>query len=278
MEKRMELLWGDHPRIQPWWNADPAGFQLDIAEAFYRARMSDAGDDTIVIVGSIDPDTLRPLVERYLATLPTLEEHTGWQDRGVAPQGGGKREVVYHGTAPQALVMMDFPLDTEGLTPPQLEAVEILIGRRLFTVLREQQNSVYAVDVDVSSWTVPSTGGLLTVQFACDPALADFLTNEVRTQISILEGFPSARGEAMAIQSIMLEQVQVGVSEARFWLETLLSAAQRGVEIESVFEGLIALPPSSPAELQEWTDQLVDVEDYVEVIRLPESARPAEQP
>lgn len=278
MEKRMELLWGDHSRIQPWWNADPSGFELDIAEAFYRSRMSDAGDDTVVIVGSIDPDTLRPLVERYLATLPALEEHTGWQDHGVTPHGGGKREIVYHGTAPQALVMMDFPLNIEGLTPPQLEAIEILIGRRLFTVLREQQNSVYAVDVDITSWTVPTAGGLLTIQFACDPALADFLTDEVRTQISILEGFPTPRGEVLAIQSILLEQIQVGVSEARFWLETLLTAARRDVAIESIFEGLIAPFSSDSADLQAWTDQLIDIEDYVEVMRLPESARPAEQP
>jgi zinc protease len=278
MEKRMELLWGDHPRIQPWWHADPGAFQLEVAEAFYRQRMSDAGDDTVVIVGNLDLATLRPLVERYLATLPSAESHVGWQDRGILPHGGGNRAMVYQGTAPQALVMMDFPLKTEGLTPAQLEAIEILIGRRLFTVLREQQNSVYAVDVDISSWTVPAVGGLLTVQFACDPALADFLTSEVRTQLSILESFPSARGEVMSIQSILLEQVQVGVQEARYWLETLLASTQRGVAVEDVFEALIALPTMTPGELQSWTDQMLDVADYVEVIRLPESARPEVQP
>jgi zinc protease len=276
MEKRMELLWGKHPRVQPWWHTDPAAFDLETAAGFYRQRMADAGDDTFVIVGSLDPETLRPLVERYLATLPAADEHSGWQDHDIDPQGGAAKATVFHGSAPQALVMLDFPLRTAGMTPPQLEAIEILIGRRLFTVLREQQNSVYAVDVDVSSWTVPSEGGLLTVQFSCDPALAAFLTDEVRTQLTILSGFASAEQEVMAIQSILLEQVQVGVQEARFWLEIMLSASRRGVPIEAVFEALIALPMMNPDQLQGWTDDLLDIGNYVEVIRLPESARPPE--
>ena len=77
-------------------------------------------------------------------------------------------------------------------------------------------------------------------------------------------------------RGVRLEQVQVGVQEARFWLEIMLSASRRGVAIEAVFEALIALPMMSPDQLQGWTDDLLDIGNYVEVIRLPESARPPE--
>ena len=49
-----------------------AQMNLDKSLAFYKDRFADASDFTFVFVGSFDLPTIKPLVERYLGSLPSL--------------------------------------------------------------------------------------------------------------------------------------------------------------------------------------------------------------
>jgi zinc protease len=60
---------GDHPRTRPPDLARLERWDVEAALAFYRARFADASAFTFVFVGALDPLTIRPLVERYLASL-----------------------------------------------------------------------------------------------------------------------------------------------------------------------------------------------------------------
>ena len=70
--------------------------EMDLEEslAFYRERFADAGDFTFVFVGSFDPEELRPLVESYVASLPTTGRTEAGRDVGIeAPRGVIRRDV-----------------------------------------------------------------------------------------------------------------------------------------------------------------------------------------
>src|SRR5690606_13627728 len=64
------LMGGYHPRRQPYTAERLDRIDLDRAVDIYRERFADAGDFTFYFVGNVDADTLRPLVERYIASLP----------------------------------------------------------------------------------------------------------------------------------------------------------------------------------------------------------------
>ena len=62
--------------------------------AFYKDRFADASDFTFVFVGSFDAPTIKPLVERYLASLPALHRKESARDVGIqAPAGVVERRV-----------------------------------------------------------------------------------------------------------------------------------------------------------------------------------------
>ena len=58
---------------------------LDKSLAFYKDRFADASDFTFVFVGSFSLDAMQPLVERYLASLPSLNRKETWKDTGIRP-------------------------------------------------------------------------------------------------------------------------------------------------------------------------------------------------
>ncbi len=56
--------------------------------AFYKDRFADASDFTFVFVGNIDVNAFKPLVERYLASLPATNRRETVRDVGIRPPAG----------------------------------------------------------------------------------------------------------------------------------------------------------------------------------------------
>ena len=78
----------NHPRARPLTAASISQMSLDRSMAFYKSRFADASDFTFVFVGSFQVDAIKPLVERYLASLPSLHRVEAAVDRGVRPPEG----------------------------------------------------------------------------------------------------------------------------------------------------------------------------------------------
>src|SRR4029450_7144505 len=78
-------LSGNHPRRQPETAASVAKWNLAPSPPFYQARFADASNFTFVFVGSFTLETIRPLVETYVASLPATHARETWRDQGVRP-------------------------------------------------------------------------------------------------------------------------------------------------------------------------------------------------
>ena len=61
---------------------------LEKSIAFSRDRFADASDFTFVFVGSFNLPTMKPLVERYLGSLPALKRKEAGRDVGIRPPTG----------------------------------------------------------------------------------------------------------------------------------------------------------------------------------------------
>src|SRR3954447_4935179 len=97
-------LSGNHPRRQPETAATVGKWNLDTSLAFYKARFADASNFTFVFVGSFTLETMRPLIETYLASLPATRAHETCRDLGVRPPAGVVQATVQKGIAPRSEV------------------------------------------------------------------------------------------------------------------------------------------------------------------------------
>ena len=66
-----EALTQNHPRARTPTPEMLDKMDLNKAMAFYKDRFGDAGDFTFVFVGTFNTDTMKPLVEKYIASLPS---------------------------------------------------------------------------------------------------------------------------------------------------------------------------------------------------------------
>jgi zinc protease len=78
----------NHPRAQPMNAARVDQMSLEKSLTFYKDRFADASDFVFVFVGSFDLETMKPLVERYIGSLPALRRNESAKDVGVHPPVG----------------------------------------------------------------------------------------------------------------------------------------------------------------------------------------------
>ena len=98
----------DHPRARPLTPALVDQMDLNKSLAFYKERFADASDFTFVFVGSFDLPTIKPLVERYLGSLPALHRKETARDVGIRPPATVVEKQVVKGVEPKSQVGIVF--------------------------------------------------------------------------------------------------------------------------------------------------------------------------
>src|SRR5204862_7588776 len=98
----------NHLRARPMTQELVSQMNLDKSLAFYKDRFADASDFTFGLVGSFDLPTSKPLVERYLASLPALHRKEAGKDVGIRPPSGVVEKEVRKGSTPKSEVGVVF--------------------------------------------------------------------------------------------------------------------------------------------------------------------------
>jgi len=168
-----------HPRYLPPTAEMLDAIDLDVALEFYRERFADAGDFTFSLVGAFDPDELLPLVERYLASLPSSGRQETWRDVGVEPPTGVVRRTVHKGLEPKARETLiftgDFEFDRENRYT--LQSMTEVLRNMLREILREDMGGTYGVGAFGSGSKEPRERYSIRIAFGADPERLDELTS-----------------------------------------------------------------------------------------------------
>ena len=176
----------NHLRAQPLTPARLNQMNLDASLAFYKDRFADASDFTFVFVGSFDLVTLKPLVERYLASLPALYRNETPKDVGMDPPEGVVEREVRSGIEPRSQVSIVFSgaFENDELNRVVARAMAESLAGNLQRTLREDLGGTYGVSVRPTFTKRPTEEYRLTINFASDPARTESL---VRAAFQVID-------------------------------------------------------------------------------------------
>jgi zinc protease len=263
----------NHLRARPMTQELVSQMNLDKSLAFYKDRFADASDFTFVLVGSFDLPTIKPLVERYLASLPALHRKEAGKDVGIRPPSGVVEKEVRKGSTPKSEVGVVFtgPFQNNQRNRIIVRAMANTLAGNLQRTLREDLGGTYGVSV-VSEFTkLPTQEYRLNITFACDPARTQDL---VKAMFAVIEDFktngPSA-GQAADAQAALRRDLETDSRQNGYVLSQLAYAYQYDE------------PIPDPAALRQIYDQLsapllrdaartyLNINRYVKVLLFPET-------
>jgi len=225
-------LTGHHPRTRPLTTESLDAIDLDRAMDFYRDRFASAGDFVFVLVGALDLDAARPLIERYLGSLPGVERDDEWVDLDIDPPQGVVERVVRRGIEPQSRTAMVFtgPFEYTAETRLRIRVLGSILESRLRENLREVLGGTYSVSVNVSYDDVPEAHYTIQVAFGSDPARAEELRAAVFREIARLKAEGPDPEDVGSVIEQERRSLETSMESNGWWASQLTYHAEAGTD------------------------------------------------
>jgi zinc protease len=249
--------------------------KLDLKRGFeiYRDRFADMGDFTFTIAGSLDPQTVKALAQRYLGNLPSTNRQETWKDVSPdLPKGIQTREVD-KGIENTSRVKIVF---TGPFTPTlenqaRLEGLEKLLDILLVNELREALGGTYAPSVRSSWKEFPKPTYGLSISFATDPKRADELTKATFDVIAQVQATGPAEDDMAKVREQARLDREQALEDNTFWAtqldQEITSPSQDPQDILRYSDVMKSL---TAKDVQEAAGEFMPADRYVKVVLYPE--------
>ena len=246
------------------------------ALAFYKDRFADASDFTFVFVGNVDTTALKPLVEKYLASLPAIHRTETFKVTGEGAPKGVIDKVVRKGVEPKANTIIDFTgaCQYSPETRVTMSALIELFQIRLNDVLREQLGGAYSPSVGGGCARTPRQEYAISVQFNSSPDNVQKLTKTVMAMIDTLQTKGPAQSDVDKVKEEIVRSREVQLKQNAYWLGTIMTREQSGEDVAGSLAPYDALVKGiTPAQIQAAAKQYFDVKNYARFVLLPEAGK-----
>ncbi|MBI3718773.1 MAG: insulinase family protein [Sphingobacteriales bacterium] len=203
------------------------------AVEIYKERFSNAQGMNFVFVGSFNNETIIPLIEKYIASLPSAPAKFAYVDNKVRPVTGNKKLVINKGKEQKSLIVQIF----NGAIPYsddmdlKAQAVTGVLNIRVVEELREKIQGIYSGGISGGLQKVPYSHFEFIAQLPCGPEKVDTLLKAMRNEINaIIKNGPSEDNlKKVKLQSI--EEHKKAIEENEEWLDVLLDNKFPGSDI-----------------------------------------------
>jgi zinc protease len=271
-QERAATLYQNHYRARPFTADRVAEMSLDTSFAFFRDRFADASDFTFVFVGSFDAGGIRPLVERYVASLPSTGRDETWKDIGIRIPRGVISKRVEKGIEPKSTTNIVFsgPFAHDQEQRVAIRAMAMVLETRLREILREDLGGTYSVSVFPSYTKVPREEYSVTISFGSAPDRAEALAARVLEEIAKLREAGPTEKQVSDAREAMTREHQTNMQQNGYLLGQISARYQVGEPLDTLFALTPYFDKLSVASVQAAAKTYLDLENYVKLALFPE--------
>ena len=175
----MKTLYGGNPRNIVIDEDVLAKADVTVAERNYRKLFKNAAGAKVFIVGNVDPETLKPLVEKYIGSLPKGCKALKWKDTGERfAQGVVVNDFKVDMQTPKSTVLQvynNYGVKYSVAEEVNLDAAKFILDMIYTETLRESEGGTYGASVSTSIQKYPVDQALIQVYFDTNPSSSDKL-------------------------------------------------------------------------------------------------------
>lgn len=244
---------------------------IKVVENVGKRLFSNVAGATVYVVGNVDAETLKPLVEKYIASLPGGKKGSKWIDRNEDFAAG---EIIK-----DAAIEMETPKSTvlqvySAYQPYSIENAALLDIAKLYLdmvyveTLRESEGGTYGASVATSTGREPKEVAMIQVAFETNPESAEKLSDLAieGMQKLIAEGIPADKFD-MITKNIKKNIPQDRITNG-YWISILQKAAEFGDRYDEEYEN--AVNEATPEAVVAAVKRLVDAGNFIQITLSPE--------
>lgn len=236
-EALQSALYQDHFRARPMSPELVDEMSLEKSLAFYKDRFKDMSDFTFVFVGAMDLPAMKPLVERYLGSLPSIRRAETWKDVGMRTARGVVERTVRKGIEPksQAVLMFTGPFTFTPQERTAIRAMALVLETRLRATLREDLSGTYSVNVNANYAKVPVERYTVGISFGCAPDRTLELLKVVRSEIELLKSAGPTEQQVSDVRTTLVREFESSSKQNAYLLTQLSLRYEYGEDLAQFF-------------------------------------------
>lgn len=265
-------MYGDDPRIVSLSEDVIGKASLATIEKVYRRLFKDAAGATLYIVGNVDLATLKPMVEKYIGSLPKGKKATDYIKENTSSLRKGQIENVFNAKmqTPMNTVLQIWSADVPYSFRNQvvLNAASYILDMIYTDTLREEEGGTYGASAYIGVQRIPEERVVAQVYFNTNPAQVD------RLRELAVEGFENLAKNGPTDEQLTraIENFKKNIPESRisnkYWMEQLQNYYTFGEDEDALYEAAVSYITAEniKAALQEVLSQ----GNFIEVVMGPE--------
>ncbi|HSU50414.1 MAG TPA: insulinase family protein [Segetibacter sp.] len=246
---------------------------LDKAFSAYQDRFADASDFIFTFVGNFKVDSIKPLIETYIASLPATNRKESWKDVGIRFPTGVVDRVIKKGKDPKSTVRLSFTGTTEysDLEATQLDQVAKVLEIRLREILREDQGGVYGVGVGANINREPINSYSVTISFGCAPENVEKLVGLVLDEIKNMKDKGASQTNIDKVIATDIRSMETSVKENNYWLYNLQSKYYYNEDPKVILKDPEMVRKLTVERTKEIANKYFDTNNFAKLVLMPET-------
>lgn len=261
-----KLMTKNHPRAggipKP---EDLDKVNLDRSFQIYKERFANAGDFTFFFVGSFNEDSIKPLIEKYIGSLPSIPKKETYKDLGIRPPVGMVKKEINKGSDPKSMVAMVFntPAPYSAKEALSLNSLAEIMSIKLIEQLREEKGGVYGVSAYANFSRTPVSAASFTITFPCSPDNVDTLSKAVIEELQkIIKDGVSAE-DLEKIKEQQKRKLEVDSKQNRFWMDNIYDAYFYGTNPKEILDKQKMTDALTVKMIQEAAKKYINLNSYI---------------
>lgn len=241
----------------------------------YKERFSDASDFIFYFAGAFTLETISPLIEKYIASLPTKGIKETWKDDGLTRPKEKLVKNIKKGVEFKSNVVYNYYGDYNYNVKSNiiLYALQECIDIRLREVVREEKGGTYGAYISIYPMKRPKPQYAINLGWGCSPDRVEELSKSVEQIIFDMQ--------AKSLDGTYLQKFRETIKRSRetsqrqnyWWLRQLQSINDNNITIEEFKKYLDIANEITPLDIQNAAKQYLPVNKFCKFVLYPEDKK-----
>lgn len=220
------IMSGYHVRAKPESEATLNEVNLGRSYAIYKERYQDPSDFVFTIVGSFKPDSIKPLVEKYIGGISGNVKHESCVDVKQKKPKGNISRTFQKGSEPRSTVQLMWDGEVAYTRKNRFEARVLanLLNITLRENLREDKGGVYGVGIYPMLEHFPKGSYRYTCSFSCAPDNVEKLVAAAKEEIKKVKENGCNDINLGKVKETLLKEFEVQLKTNNFWMSYITNA------------------------------------------------------
>jgi zinc protease len=204
---------------------------FDKMKMIYTSRFANAGDFTFFIVGDVTKETIKPLLEMYIASIPTTTEKENWKDNSTSWINNKiDKDVFLEMKDPKTSVRVVIKNDMKYSLKNSIlmRAMGDVLQLRYTESLREEEGGTYGASSRGSISRRPTEEASISINFDCNPDLAEKLISIVHKEIESIKNGVIQQADLDKTLTNYLKEREESKNYNRYQMSLLMNSVLEG--------------------------------------------------